>query len=161
MKLEIIQPFINAADAVFGHNMQSWAKVEDLRMETCAYRKHGIAAIVTLEGDVEGRVVLDLEAATARKMAESVSDNEQEIAALTTEVVCELANQVIGNAVTVLNDSGYRFRVQPPRIAPSDEVTMGSAHTETLVVRFETSSGPVFLNIALRARAPQELYAAD
>ena len=131
MRLEIIQPFINAADAVFGHN-QSWAKLEDLRMETHAYRKYGIAAIVTLEGDVEGRVVLDLDMATARKIAESVCANEQEAAAMIEEAVCELANQVIGNAVTVLNDSGYRFRVQPPRITASTRSPSASASDSRL-----------------------------
>ena len=30
---------------------------------------------------------------------------------LVRETVCELANQIIGNAVTTLNDQGFHFRV--------------------------------------------------
>jgi CheY-specific phosphatase CheX len=30
------------------------------------------------------------------------------------ETVCELANMVIGNSVTLLNDQGYTFKVFPP-----------------------------------------------
>ncbi len=150
MKLEIIQPFINAADAVLGHNLQCWTRVDELSMDTHAYRKHGIAATVTLSGDVEGHIVLDLDADTARKMAAALGSENAE--SMANEVVCELANQVIGNAVTVLNDSGYRFRVQPPQITSAEQVPMSTADTEALVMKFETASGPVFMNIALRGR---------
>lgn len=156
MKLEIIQPFINAADAVLGHNLHCSTRVDQLSMDTHEYRKHGIAATVTLCGDVEGRIVLDLDPETARKLAFSVfSDNTD---AMVNEVVCELANQVIGNAVTALNDSGYRFRVQPPQITSTEQVPPCTTDVEALVMKFETSSGPVFMNIALRARKE---FAAD
>ena len=156
MKLEIIQPFINAADAVLGHNLHCSTRIDQLSMDTHAYRKHGIAATVTLYGDVEGRIVLDLDPETARKMALSVSSDN--VDAMVNEVVCELANQVIGNAVTVLNDSGYRFRVQPPQITSTEQVPMCTTDVEALVMKFETSSGPVFMNIALRGRKE---FAAD
>lgn len=149
MKLEIIQPFINAADAVLGHNLQCSTRVDHLSMDTHAYRKRGIAATISLSGDVEGRIVLDLDPETARKMAATVPSEDAE--AMVNEVVCELANQVIGNAVTVLNDSGYRFRVQPPQITAADQVPTCTTDVEALVMKFETESGPVFMNIALRA----------
>jgi CheY-specific phosphatase CheX len=125
-------------------------------MDTQEYHRHGIAAAVALTGEVEGRIVLDLAAETARKMASAVASDDTD--AMVNEVVCELANQVIGNAVTALNDSGYRFRVQPPQITATDHVPQCSTDTEALVMRFETASGPVFLNIALRGRKE---YAAD
>jgi len=156
MKLELLQPFINAADAVLGHTLQCSTRVDQLSMETHAYRRHGIAATVTLSGDVEGRVVLDFDTDTARKMALAVTDENSD--EMMNEVVCELANQVIGNAVTILNDSGYHFRVQPPQITAADQVPMGTTDVEALVMRFETSSGPVFMNIALRGRKE---FAAD
>jgi len=156
VKLEIIQPFINAADAVLGHTLRCSTRVDNLSMDTHAYRKHGIAATVTLCGDVEGRIVLDLDPETARKMALSVCCENPD--SMVDEVVCELANQVIGNAVTVLNDSGYHFRVQPPQITSTEQTPMCSTDVEALVMKFETSSGPVFMNIALRGRKE---FAAD
>jgi len=155
VKLEIIQPFINAADAVLGHNLQCSTRVDHLSMDTHAYRKHGIAATVSLSGDVEGRIVLDLDPETARKMAAAVCSEDAD--AMVNEVVCELANQVIGNAVTILNDSGYRFRVEPPQITAADQVPMCTSDVEAVVMKFDTSSGPVFMNIALRA--PDEIAA--
>ena len=149
MRLQIIQHFIHAADAVLGHNLRCSTRVDELSMETCAYRKYGVAATVHLHGDVEGRIVFDLAPDTARRMAREVAADESE--GMVNEVVCELANQVIGNAITVLNDCGYRFRVRPPQITRGDQIAATTKDTEALVMKFETDSGPVFMDIALRA----------
>jgi len=45
MKMELIQPFINAADAVLAETLQSPTKIADVNMEEEAYRRKGIAAI--------------------------------------------------------------------------------------------------------------------
>ncbi len=158
MKLEIIQPFINAADAVLGHNLRCTTRMNDLCMDQEEYRRHGVAAMVSLNGDVEGRVVFDLDAETARNLAMEFAGSGGDVISIVHDVVCELASQVIGNAVTVLNDSGYRFRVQPPQITTGDQVPVCTTDVEALVMKFETSGGPVFMNIALRARKD---FAAD
>jgi CheY-specific phosphatase CheX len=69
---------------------------------------------------------------------------------LVRETVFELANQVIGNAVTVLNNEGFHFRVHPPVLHTSDDGPKSSEDTEALVICFETGVGEVFMNIALR-----------
>jgi CheY-specific phosphatase CheX len=80
------------------------------------------------------------------------------------EVVCELANQVIGNAVTTLNDQGFRFRVHPPVLHTADHGPQNSEDTEAMVLCFETESGNVFMNIALNysegAKTPRARSAA-
>jgi len=68
---------------------------------------------------------------------------------LVRETVCELANMVIGNSVTLLNDQGFRFKVFPPEIHMNDEGLSGTKDTEAMVIGIETSCGPVYLNIAM------------
>jgi CheY-specific phosphatase CheX len=74
---------------------------------------------------------------------------------LVRETVCELANQVIGNAVTSLNDQGFHFRVHPPVLHTSEHGPKSTEDTEALVLCVETASGNVFLNIALRYNSSQ------
>jgi len=69
---------------------------------------------------------------------------------LVREAVCELANQIIGNSVTTLNDQGFHFRVHPPTLHTSEQGSESSEDTEALVMCFNTSSGNVFMNVALR-----------
>lgn len=151
MKMELIQPFINAADAVLAQGLQSPTTIGNLSMEEEAYRRKGVAALIAVTGDIEGRMIVDLDPATAVKVASRFAGAElPESDDLVRETVCELANQVVGNAITALNDQGFHFRVHPPAMHTSEDCGKSSEDTEALVICFETISGNVFMNIALR-----------
>jgi len=151
MRMELIQPFINAADAVFAESLNGPTKIGDLFMEEDTYRRKGVAALIAIKGDIEGRIILDLAPEVAVKVASALAGSE--VAAseqVVRETVCELANMVIGNSVTLLNDQGYRFKVFPPEIHVSDEGLAGSHDTEAMVLAIDTSCGEIYLNIAMR-----------
>jgi chemotaxis protein CheX len=151
MRLELIQPFINAADAVLAQSLACNTRVSRVSMEEQVYRRRGIAAIVTMKGDIEGRIVFDLDSETAVRVASALAGGEApESDGMVHETICELANQVIGNAITSLNDQGFHFRIQPPEVHTADLGLGSSEDTEALVMCFDTSSGCVFMNIALR-----------
>ncbi|HZQ24112.1 MAG TPA: chemotaxis protein CheX [Terriglobales bacterium] len=151
MKMELIQPFINSADAVLSQGLQCTTSIGHVTMEEEAYRRKGVAAMVMLTGDIEGRIIFDLDPSTAARVASKFAGAElPESDDLVRETACELANQIIGNAVTALNDQGFHFRVHPPILHTSPEGTRGTEDTEALVMCFETASGTVFMNIALR-----------
>src|SRR3981189_3048619 len=150
MRMELIQPFINAADAVCAESLQAPTKIVDLSMDENAYRRKGVAALIAIKGDIEGRVILDLSPEVAMKVAshlagEAVPSSDQVVR----ETVCELANMVIGNSVTLLNDQGFRFKAFPPEIHVNDQGLAGNTETEAMVICIETPCGEVYLNIAM------------
>ena len=151
MKMELIQPFINAADAVLSQGLQGSTKVGNLTMEEDAYRRRGVAGMIAVSGDIEGRIVLDMEPQTAVKVASHYAGAElPESDSLIKETIFELANQVVGNAISALNDQGFHFRVHPPLLLTTDEGDKASEDTETLMICFETAMGHVYMNVALR-----------
>jgi chemotaxis protein CheX len=148
--MELIQPFINAADAVFAESLQAPTKIVDLEMDEDAYRRKGVAALIAIKGDIEGRVILDLSPEVAMKVATILAGTEVEASdQVVRETVCEMANMVIGNSVTLLNDQGFHFKVFPPEIHMDETGLAGSADTEALVICIETPCGNVYLNIAM------------
>jgi len=150
MRMELIQPFINAADAVFAESLQGPTKIIDVEMDQETYRRKGVAALITIKGDIEGRVILDLSPEVAVKVAGALAGTEMEASEqLVKETVCELANMVIGNSVTLLNDQGFHFKVYPPEVHMNDAGLAGSGDTEALVICIETPCGNVYLNIAM------------
>ena len=149
MKMELIQPFINAADAVLAQNLNCQTRLGHFVMEENAYHSKGVAAVVRVVGDIEGRIIFDVEPSTATRMASIMAGTErQESEELVRETICELANQVIGNAITTLNDQGFRFKVNPPQVHQG-EGPKSSEDTEAMVMCFDTDSGQVFMNIAM------------
>lgn len=163
MKIELIQPFINAADAVLAETLKGNVQVRDVSMQEEVYRRKGLAASVAISGDIEGRVIFDLDReavlAVARALTGDDSDPSEQFAG---ETVCELANMVVGNAITLLNNQGFRFKVFPPELHTAENGYAGSRQSEALVMLFETASGEVHMNIAMdysRQRATAEVVA--
>ncbi len=162
MRMDLIQPFINSADAVLAQGLESPISIENLSMEEEAYRRKGIAAEVYLTGEIEGRIIFDVDLGTGLQLASrlagvAVSETDEE---LVREAVCELANQIIGNSVTTLNDQGFHFHVRPPTLHTSEQGSKSSEDTEALVMCFNTSSGNVFMNVALRHHCSGALESA-
>jgi chemotaxis protein CheX len=151
MKMELIQPFINSLDAVIAETMGCSAEIADVTMEEGNYKRTGIAALVGISGEIEGRVILDMETTAAQHVTADLTGASGNLTEETArETVCELTNMVIGNAVTQLNNTGFRFRVHPPEIYALDGGLQGAPDTEAVVLRFETPKGAVYLNIAVR-----------
>lgn len=153
MKMELIQPFINAADAVLAETLQCPTHIGDVTMEEEAYRRRGVASMVTINGDIEGRIIFDIDPPTAARVAtyltgEPVAENED----IARETVCELANMVIGSAITALNDQGFQFKITPPVIHSDELGEKSNEDQEALVMCFDTDRGNVFMNIAMRYR---------
>jgi chemotaxis protein CheX len=151
MKMELIQPFINAADAVLADSLQCPTTIGTFSMEEEAYRRQGVAARIAVTGDIEGRIIFDVDPQTAMRVASRSAGQELPASEdVMCETVCELANLVIGNAITSLNDQGFHFRVHPPEVHTSDHGDKSSEDTEALVMCIETGCGKVFMNVAMR-----------
>src|SRR5437660_11839077 len=104
MKMDVIQPFINSADAVLAQGLECSTAIGSLSMEEEAYRRKGVAAMVWLTGDIEGRIIIDLDPETAVRVASKMAGAElPESDSLVRETACELHNQSIGQAHTVSN----------------------------------------------------------
>ena len=162
MKMDLIQPFIDSLDAVLAEMMKAPAKIVDLTMEEEGYRKKGLAAFVLFRGQIEGRIALDVEPRVATEVASFLAGSEVDPdEPIVPETVCELANMVIGNAVTQLNDRGYQFKVFPPAVLTEEQTAAAGQESEASILCFETPKGNVYLNIAMhyhrrraRERAP-------
>jgi chemotaxis protein CheX len=162
MKMELIQPFINSLDAVIAETMGCSAEIADVTMEEGNYKRTGIAALVGITGEIEGRVVLDMSIAAAQQVTADLTGPTGNFTEETArETVCELTNMVIGNAVTQLNNHGFKFRVHPPEIYSLDGGLQGTPDTEAVVLRFETPKGTVYLNIAVRYKQRRAGARAD
>jgi chemotaxis protein CheX len=154
MRMDLIQPFVGSLDAVLAEMMKAPAKIVDLTMEEEGYRRKGLAAVVTFKGQIEGRIVLDMEPQAAACVAGCLAGGEVNPEdSIVREAVCELANMVIGNAVTQLNDRGFQFKVYPPALLTEEQCEKAGHDSEATILCFETPRGNVHLNIAMHYHA--------
>ena len=154
MRMDLIQPFIGSLDAVLAEMMKAPARIVDLTMEPEGYHRKGLAASVVFRGQIEGRVVLDMDPGAAAQVASFLTGGEVDSnEPMVPETVCELANMVIGNAVTQLNDRGFQFKVFPPEVLTQEQCEAAGQDSEATILCFETASGNVYLNISMQYHA--------
>jgi chemotaxis protein CheX len=149
--MELIQPFISALDAVLAETLSTSVSISDVAMDEDGYRKKGPAVLISIKGQIEGRIILDMDTATAAHIATVMTGGEVgETSPAIRETVAELANMVIGNAVTLLNDRGFTFKVFPPELQSAEQLESAGADAEATVLSFHTPQGDVYMNITMR-----------
>ena len=136
MKMELIQPFINAADAVLSQGLKSPMVIGNLSMEQEAYRRKGVAAVIQLSGDIEGRVIFDLTPKTAAQVASHFAGTELPE---TDDLVREARRGGLstGRAASVVSDVGERLRAAATvleRREALDLVTLVTGNLDRLAV---------------------------
>jgi CheY-specific phosphatase CheX len=76
MRMDLIQPFIGSLDAVLAEMMKTAPRIVDLTMEEEGYRRKGLAASVRFKGEIQGRVILDMEPQAATQVASYLAGDE-------------------------------------------------------------------------------------
>lgn len=154
MRVEYINPFVEAAFNVLKEVLACEVKRGELYLKSTSMPVLGVAAIVGLAGDVEGRVLFDMNKVTALGIASAM--NGEKLPALDElgkATITELANMITAQAVTKLHDLGFRFDLTPPAIITGDNMEVTDQDVEALIVPMEVPQGKIEINVAIRERA--------
>ena len=117
MRVEYINPFVEAAFNVLKEVLNSDVKRGELYLKSTTMPVLGVAALVGLAGDVEGRVLFDMSKATALAVASAMNGEElKTLDELAKATITELANMITAQAVTKLHDLGFKFDLTPPAL---------------------------------------------
>jgi chemotaxis protein CheX len=155
MRVEYINPFVEAAFSILKEVLNTDVKRGDLYLKSTTMSIMGVAALVGLAGDVEGRVLFDMTKDTALKIA-SVMNGEQftTLDELAKATITELANMITAQAVTKLHDLGFKFDLTPPALFSGENMEISNREVEALIVPMELGpNGKIEINVAVREKA--------
>ncbi|UTC90698.1 chemotaxis protein CheX [Treponema denticola] len=153
MRVEYINPFSEAAYNILSQVLSEDIKRGDLYLKSTCMPVMGVAAIVGLAGDVEGRVIFDMTLDTALKIASAMNNEElSEFDELARATITELANLITAQAVTKLHDLGFKFDLTPPALFTGDNMKISNNDIEALIVPMTAPQGKVEINVAIRDR---------
>ena len=123
MRVEYINPFVESAYDIMKEVLQSDIDRKDLYLKKTSQPVMGVAALVGLAGDVEGRVLIDMSQDSAIKIASKMnSEDLTEMDDLVKATINELANMITAKAVTKLFDLGFKFDLTPPSIITGENM---------------------------------------
>ncbi len=153
MRVEYINPFVEAAYNILTEVLGGQIKRGELYLKSTSMPVMGVAALVGLAGDVEGRVIFDMSMESAMKIASQMNNEElKSFDDLAKATITELANLITAQAVTKLHDLGFRFDLTPPALFTGENMEISDHEVEALIVPMETGQGRVEVNVAIRDR---------
>lgn len=153
MRVEYINPFVEAAYNILTEVLGGDVKRGELFLKSSSMSVMGVAALVGLAGDVEGRVIFDMDMKTAMNIASRMNQEEFTVFDdMAKATITELANMITAQAVTKLHDLGFRFDLTPPALFTGDNMEISDHEVEALIVPMETDQGRVEVNVAIRDR---------
>ena len=157
MRVEYINPFVESAFGVLKEVMDAEVKRGEIYLKPTTMSIMGVAALVGLAGDVEGRVLFDMTKDTALRVAGAMNGGEEfaTLDELAKATIQELANMITAQAVTKLHDLGFKFDLTPPALFTGDnmEVSTNLGEVEALIVPMELGpNGKIEVNVAIRER---------
>ena len=156
MRVEYINPFVESTYSVLKEVLKSDVKRGEIYLKPTSMTIMGVAALVGLAGDVEGRVLFDMDKDTALHIAGAMNGEKfTNLDELGKATIQELANMITAQAVTKLYDLGFKFDLTPPALFTGEnmEVSTNLGEVEALIVPMELgANGKIEVNVAIRER---------
>ena len=146
MRVEYINPFVEAANNILSEVLAGEVNRGDLYLKSTSMPVMGVATLVGLAGDVEGRVLFDM--SMDKMNGEELTEFDELVKATITEV----ANMITGQAVTKLHDLGFKFDLTPPSLFTGEKMEVSDHEVEALIVPMLTEQGKIEVNVAIRER---------
>jgi chemotaxis protein CheX len=158
MRVEYINPFVEATVNVLKQYLGPIVKRGNLYLKSTSRQIMGVAALVGLAGDVEGRVLLDMTKETALAVAGIMNGEEMKVLDdMVKATITELANQITAQAISSLYQANYRFDLTPPTIFTGDNMVItNNLNVEALIVPVELGTngenGKIEINVVIREK---------
>ncbi|NTV89636.1 MAG: chemotaxis protein CheX [Clostridiales bacterium] len=128
MKVEYINPFIEAAQAVFKTLLGIDAKLGKIFIKTSPLDVGNMVIIIGVVGQIRGQVCLELDSSTAEKIVSGMMGgmtvtNMDEIAK---SAIAELGNMIMGNTCTIFSKNKISIDITPPTILSGEHISLSN-----------------------------------
>lgn len=155
MQAQYINPFVKTAVSTLKQFIPD-IEIErgELEVSESPFEAGGTATYIGISGDLEGRVIYEMNRVTAVNIASAMNDEDLPgMNELVRSTIQELGNIISGNATTQLRNAadGKRIDITPPSmiIGSETEIT-DSVSSKFLRVPLETNYGDIHINVAVR-----------
>jgi chemotaxis protein CheX len=106
----------------------------------------GMAALVGLTGELQGRLMLDLDPLAVSAMAGTSGDDRL--------VVAGIAEEVTGRALGILRSAGMNIEATPPMVFTGRNLEVTNSRMETVAVSIRIPEGTLVVSLAAREEEP-------
>ncbi len=155
MKVEFVNPFLEAASEVLDSELGGEARRGTLRLQKTAVTTDEVTAVVGVTGTLQGLVLYSMSQATALRIVSRVMGQEFEaFDAVAQSGIGELGNVITGRAGVLLSEAGYPSNITPPALVIGEGTMITTLDLVRLVMPLETDLGHLEIQVVLKTIAP-------
>lgn len=149
---EYINPFLEAASAVFKSVMGVELRRGKLSIKEYPEPSHEVAIIIGITGAVTGEVVYSMSYSMVYKIASILAPGitEDQVKTEYKDIIGELANMITGNAMNLFAYSGKRIEMTTPTVIDGKNFTITMVKQTTLGINLYSPFGQLEMNVALK-----------
>ena len=152
MKVEFVNPFLEAASEVLDSELGGEALRGTLRLQKTAVTTDEVTAVVGVTGTLQGLVLYSMSQATALRIVSRVMGQEfEEFDAIAQSGIGELGNVITGRAGVLLSEAGYPSNITPPALVLGEGTMITALDLVRLVMPLETDLGHLEIQVVLKA----------
>lgn len=113
------------------------------------FASEGLAIVIGITGQIQGRVILDMSRKTAQMLAERVCGGQDVREVDMLHSVSEFANIIAGHGVSRVNNifQSFDLRLTPPSILFGDTLNIMNPQLHSFIVTAETAIGRIALSV--------------
>ncbi|UZQ85059.1 chemotaxis protein CheX [Thermoclostridium stercorarium] len=136
MKVEYINPFIEASQQVFQMVIGVKPSLKKVYLKKSPYNSDSVAVIVGLTGTIRGQVIISLSVETAKIIASTMMGGMpiEVFDDMARSAIAELGNMIIGNTATILSTRGINVEITPPSLLMGDNIVVSQIKMNTICV---------------------------
>lgn len=155
MKAQYINPFVKTAISTLEQFIPD-IEIErgELEVSESPFEAGGTATYIGISGDLEGRVIYEMNRITAVNIASEMNGEDLPgMNDLVRSTIQELGNIISGNATTELRSAAEEKEIEitpPSMIIGKDTEITDSVSSKFLRVPLETNHGNIHINVAVR-----------
>jgi chemotaxis protein CheX len=149
---EFINPFLEAATGIFKSVLNADLRRGRVQIKEQTNPTHKVAIIIGITGDASGQVVFNMSEDAAIKIARHLSPqmSPSELRVEFPDIIGEIANMVVGNAMNLFTSKGTSLDMTPPSVITGQNISVKFIRQTTLGINLYSLFGPLEVNIALK-----------
>ncbi len=158
MKVEFVNPFIQAASEVLETELGGETMRGSLRMQKSAVTTDEVTALLGVTGAIAGVVLYSMSEATAKGIVSRMLGQEfAEFDELAQSGIGELGNVITGRAGVLLAEAGFPSNITPPALVVGKNTMVTTLDLNRLVFPLETEVGMLEIQVVLREASTNNL----
>lgn len=152
MKVEYINPFIEASQTVLMQTTGLEARLGRVYLKESTFKSDNVMVIVGVTGNMRGQVIFSMSSEVACSIASCMMGGMPvlQLDEISKSAISELTNMILGNTATILYNRGVGVEITPPSFLLGENMQFSSNKLKTVCVPLSVGNGKTMeIDIAL------------